>query len=257
MNSARPRSSSSSLRSDTGNSLGVVGSVYKEIDNGEAYQFLQGVLGTDLIPDSAGALRGGRKVFMSTRLPETVVIDPNGIADGIIPFLSFINGHDGTSPFTAVVSPWRIECKNTERFAVKDAAYKWTVRHTTNAMSEIQEARRSLGLTLRYMDEWKAEEELLLQVQATMRDVDKLVESLWPREPKAEESKRAATIHENRRDKIAAIFKAETENVGRNLYASERAVTGYLDNYADLRPRGAYKGHLDLARGVAAVGGYC
>jgi hypothetical protein len=99
------------VRSDTGAPLGCVGGRYEVIDNRAAFEFLQDLVDTyDVTWESAGALREGRKVFVSMRLPRTVRIDAAGINDEIIPFVVAINSHDGSSLFHIVVTPWRPVC---------------------------------------------------------------------------------------------------------------------------------------------------
>ncbi|GAA1540257.1 hypothetical protein GCM10009827_069500 [Dactylosporangium maewongense] len=140
-------------RCDTGAGLGVVGSKYEVLQNEDAFAFLQELVDRhDVLWESAGALRGGRKVFICMRLPNTVTVDAPGVADQIIPFIVVLNSHDGSSQFQVVVTPWRPVCGNTERFALRDAHARWGVRHTCNARERIEEARRTLGLSIEYFN---------------------------------------------------------------------------------------------------------
>jgi hypothetical protein len=110
------------VREDTGAGLGVVGAKYTEIQNRRMFEFLEDLVGQHgVIWQSAGPLRGGRKVFISMRVPDDVVVDPGGLDDTIQLFIVAINSHDGTSTAQVVVTPWRPVCQNTERFAVRDA----------------------------------------------------------------------------------------------------------------------------------------
>lgn len=96
------------VRDDTGDALGVVGRLYQPIQNREAFAFLEDLVGTYGVTwESAGALRDGRRVFVSLRLPDTVIVDADGINDEIVPFVVALNSHDGSSPFQVVVTPWR------------------------------------------------------------------------------------------------------------------------------------------------------
>ena len=76
----------------------------------------------DVTWESAGAVREGRRVFISLRLPDTVIVDAAGINDQIIPFIAALNSHDGSSMLHVVVTPWRPVCANTERFALRGPA---------------------------------------------------------------------------------------------------------------------------------------
>jgi len=81
------------------------------LQNRHLFEFLQDLVDDhDVVWESAGALRDGRKVFVSLRLPQTVTIDAAGINDEIVPFVVAINSHDGSSQAHVVVTPWRPVC---------------------------------------------------------------------------------------------------------------------------------------------------
>ncbi|MFJ5532425.1 DUF932 domain-containing protein [Streptomyces sp. NPDC093261] len=223
------------VRNDTGAALGVVGSRYTPVQNSDGFGFLQELVGDFGVKfESAGALRGGRKVFVSIRLPKSVVVDAEGINDEILPFVAVLNDHAGTGSFQAVVTPWRPVCKNTERFAVRDAHTRWSVRHTRGAADKVREARRTLNLSINYFEEWAAEENQLAQTDLAIDDFRKVLADLWP-EPEADK-KAARTIHEKRSEMLTAMFHAETKRLGGTAYAAERTITDYLDHVAPKRP---------------------
>ncbi|GAA3797305.1 hypothetical protein GCM10022403_034020 [Streptomyces coacervatus] len=133
------------VREDTGAALGAVGRRYQPIQNRAGFEFLQELVGRfDVVWESAGVIRGGRRVFISIRLPESVTVDAEGINDVVVPYVAVMNDHSGQGQFQCVVTPWRPVCANTERFAVRDAASRWAVRHTAGATNQIKEARRTL-----------------------------------------------------------------------------------------------------------------
>lgn len=223
------------VRDDSGDPLGVVGSRYTPIQNRAAFEFLQNLVDDFGVTwESAGATRGGRNVFVCMRLPQHVTIDADGINDEIVPFIAAINSHDGSSPFRVIATPWRPVCRNTERFAVRDAHSRWSVRHTASAMDRINEARRTLGLSLGYYEAWAAEETALAQTAITTSEFDKILAELWPVD--AEASKRSTTLAEQRTSALHDRFSSETDRVGRTAYAAERTITAYLDHLAPVRP---------------------
>lgn len=239
------------LRDDTYVPLGVVGSVYKPFQNRDAMEFLQDLTGTfDLTWESVGATRGGRRVFVSVSLPDTVVIDPEGIHDEIELFIAVINSHDGSSPLTAVVTPWRPVCGNTERFAVRDAVYRWKTRHTKNAKARTDEARRTLGLTLKYRARFAEEENRLAQNAMLIDEFRELVAEMFPRDE--QETKVSKTKRDNREEALTELYGKNADRLGRTAYAAERAFTEYFDNAA---PRKLLGGTLTAARATAIIEG--
>lgn len=241
-------------RDDTGTVLGAVGKVYTPLTNREGFEFLEGLFhGHEFAASSAGSFRDGRRVFITAELPDEMIVDPNGFADHIRQFVAILNSHDGSSPVTAITTPWRIECANTERFALRDAKHKWTIRHTQTAKDKLAQASKTLGLTTQYYHAWKEEEMALVADPFHDNEIDALVDAIWGEAPDANDaSKRAVTLDTDRRDKVRDVFRMERERVGSNAYAAERAITGYVDHYANLRPRGALKGNRlgALAQGI-------
>jgi phage/plasmid-like protein (TIGR03299 family) len=242
-------------RTDTGAGLGVVGSKYEVLQNRDAFAFLQDLVDRyDVVWESAGAVRGGRRVFISMRLPDTVTIDAGGIDDQIIPFIVALNSHDGSSPFQIVVTPWRPVCRNTERFALRDANSRWGVRHTRNARDRIEEARRTLGLSVKYFDEFAAEEEALARTQLALADFHQVVDELW--QPPAEDASiRTRNSHRRRVDELTDLYTENTTRLGTTAYAAERAITEYADWKQTIRPTGSLRGNNLAARATAVLEG--
>lgn len=226
------------VRVDTGASLGVVGRFYHVVQNREAFAFLQDLVNDfNVTWESAGALRDGKKVFVSMRLPENVRIDAEGIDDEIIPFICAINTHDGCSPFTCVVTPWRPDCGNTERFAVRDALTKWTIRHTRSATQRFEEARRTLRLSLNYFEQFADEETALARTDLAIDEFQRVISALWEVEDDATDRIKATAAA--RREQLTGLFESETQRTGRTAYAGERALTEYLDYFGGVRPSAA------------------
>ncbi|WP_229871858.1 DUF932 domain-containing protein [Streptomyces longisporoflavus] len=223
------------VRADTGAALGAVGSRYTPIQNRAGFVFLQELVSRyDVVWESAGLLRGGKRVFISIRLPETVAVDADGINDIVVPYIAVMNDHSGNGQFQCVVTPWRPVCANTERFAVRDAVTRWAVRHTAGATSQIKEARRTLGLSARYFEQFAAEETALARTDIAIADFHQVIADLWPLEEDA--SKRKRTNHAARLDAITDVYRTESGRVGHTAYAAERAITGYLDHLTPRRP---------------------
>ncbi|MET9122975.1 DUF932 domain-containing protein [Streptomyces sp. NPDC004528] len=223
------------VRMDTTAALGIVGQRYQVFQQREIFTFLEDLAATHgILWESAGALRGGRRVFITMQVPDTLVVDRGGIADEIILFIVAINSHDGGSQAEVVVTPWRVVCGNTERFALADARSRWGIRHTSGGLERVEEARRHLGLTLKYGQAFEAEETALARTDLAIDDFHQVIADLWPMDDDATD--RTKSNHAARTDALDGIFRTEAERVGRTAYAAERAVTDYLDHVAPRRP---------------------
>lgn len=229
------------IRTDTGYGLSNVGTRYTPLQNHEAFTFLQQLVDDkDVVWESAGALRDGRKVFISMKLPESLRIDPDGVNDEIVPFLVAVNSFDGQTMFRVVVTPWRPVCGNTERFALRDATASWGVRHTTNAKTRIDEARRTLGLTVDYFDSFAREENVLAQTTLEIDAFLAVIEELFPT-PDEDEAKRTMTSHKDRVEDLTNRWVDNVSRLGKTAYAAERAITEHLDWGQRLNPQGSLK----------------
>lgn len=239
------------LRTDTGDALGTVGERYKVFQNRRVFKFLQDLVQRyDTVWESAGALRGGRKVFVTMRIPHSIVIDRGGLNDEIALYLAVINSHDGTSSAESVVTPWRIECGNTERFATRDAVHRWGIRHTKGGLSALEEARRTLGLTLDYAKAFEVEENQLVRTDLLIDDFHKMIDSLWTVDEDATD--RQKSFAQQRHDELEGMFHEGARKLGRTAYAAERTITDFLDHRMGVVPRNLSE---DLARAQRSLEG--
>lgn len=226
-------------REDTGAPLGVVGTDYEAggvVQNRTGFEFLQDLFNLyDVVWQSAGPLRGGKKTFVSMRLPEGVVVDADGVNDHVDIYVVAINSFDGKSPFMNLVTPWRVECANTERFSIRDAITTWKVRHTRNALSNLDRARTALKIGLQYREAFGAEENLLAQTTLTIDGFHEVIrsEDLWPIADDA--TKNAQTRHAAKMDIIDGLWAKNTTKLGRTAYAAERAITEYIDHHTPVK----------------------
>ncbi|MEV8095187.1 DUF932 domain-containing protein [Kitasatospora sp. NPDC085879] len=221
------------FRDDTGDWLGgLVGNTWTPIQNREAFAFLDELVGGGHVTyETAGALDGGRVVFMSTKSP-SITIDPEGAADRIDLYTLFANSHDGRSAAVAVETPIRAVCTNTLDLAMGEAQRTWKIRHTKEALTDLEEARKALGFTERYAAAFEAEATQLFQTEMTNQEFDKLIAQLWT--PPAEGArKNLVAAHQERRDCLHYLFaEAPTQdNIRGTQWAALQAVVEHDDFY--------------------------
>lgn len=212
----------------TGEPFGTVGNIYRVIQNRQAFEFLQAIVESEFAKFStAFPLNGGRRCVVSMKVPDDIVIDAEGVADHIQLYLAFFNNHDGQGKAECKVTPWRPRCRNTERLALQHAVSGWGTRHTTNAMNRLEEARREMGLVTSYAQELAKEETELLRQKFEMDQFNALMAELFP--VGEEPTKRQADRHARRTEQLEELWAVESKAVGKNAYAAERAVTGWVD----------------------------
>ena len=141
--------------------LGVVGTGYEPLQNEDHAEFLNNLADqSGAVFDTAGSLRGGRQVFITMQLPDSLRI---GGTDAVDLNIAALNSHDGSGAFRILVTPVRVVCANTQAAALAAHASSFSIRHTRNAKAAVAAARDALGLTFSYVEAFEAEAERLIR----------------------------------------------------------------------------------------------
>ena len=230
--------------------LGVVGKNYEVVQNAEAFAFLNYM--TDefgAVFETAGSLHGGRKVFMSMKMPKTMLI---GGHDAVELYLLAWNSHDGLSAFNVVATPQRVVCQNTLTAAIRSQRSSWSIRHTGDVQRQVTQARETLGLTFAYADEFQKEANALIDQQFTADEFDRLVASLV-KAPKDATERQQEAVKKTRAD-IATFWTAPTQaNIAGTKWAAYNAVTEWAD-WAKPAKQGDAGRALRVVADIAATG---
>jgi len=134
--------------------FGLVTPKYTPIQNHEAFQFFDSVVGEKkAIYETAGSLRGGERVWVMANLKGT--LDIRG--DEIKRYLILMNSHDGSLALQMFFSPVRVVCMNTLRMALASAAQSFYSRHTSGIMDRVHDAQEILGLAHKYYHDFAAD----------------------------------------------------------------------------------------------------
>lgn len=126
--------------------LGIVGSRYSIVQNKEAFDFTDALIGEGMKYETAGSLKGGRQVWLLGKMPETEIL-----GDKLEPYVCFTNTHDGSGAVRVCMTPVRVVCNNTLNFALSTAKRKWSCVHKGNIQGKLSEARQTLGLMDLYL----------------------------------------------------------------------------------------------------------
>lgn len=216
--------------------LGVVGSGYLALQNEEHAEFLNLLAdASGAIFDTAGSLRGGRQVFVTMRLPESLKI---GGTDRVDLNIAALNSHDGSSAFRLMITPVRVVCANTQAAALRDHVSSWSIRHTRNAKAAVQAARDALGLTFAYAEAFRAEANRLVEQEMTDAQFFGLVRAAFGFAP----DDAPARVRNASRDRYATLgrlfHEAETQaGIRGTAWAGYQAVTEYVDHFAPVRTK--------------------
>ncbi len=133
------------VRTDTWQVLGVVGSRYSIIQNRDAFATFDALVGEgEAIYHTAGVLGKGERIWLLAKLPDYIRV--NG-ADFVEKYLLLTNSHDGSGPVRVKLTPVRVVCENTLALALNGEEQEVHIRHTAQAGARLKEAHEILGLT--------------------------------------------------------------------------------------------------------------
>jgi len=219
------------VRGDTGEVLGIVGERYRIVQNGEAFRFVDQLLGSAMHFETAGSLQGGRRVWVLARLPEHVEVG----GDAVRPYVLLMNSHDGSTALVAATTPVRVVCQNTLNWGLERARQRFSIRHTEAAAQRVHEARRVLDLSMDYYEQFKRQGDHLASERCSERQLKGVLEELYPTGTADVVTPRARRSREKVRERITTLFlSGETQG---NAPGSKWAAVNAIVEYGDwLRP---------------------
>lgn len=214
--------------------IGNVGEAYHIIQNEEHAALLNALVDESGAHfETAGALDGGRRVFITMKLPGHIQI---GGVDRVDNYIAAMNSHDGSAAFSFIVTPVRIVCQNTLNLAFSQASHVIKTRHTSGAQRLIvAQARQALDMTFEYIEGFQEQAERLINTTLTQGAFDEII----AREFGAPEDAAPATITRTDRklDEMSRLFAdAYTQEGIRNTaWAGLNAITEWADHFSPTR----------------------
>jgi len=220
--------------------MGVVGKNYTPIQNLDAFNFMDSLVEEGLMRyHTAGSLSGGRRVWMLGKVGESEIVPK----DKVDHYLFLYNGFDGKTALRCLWTDVRVVCANTARAALgRGAKSGVSVRHTRNAMANIQEAQKVLGLAVEAFDESADFMRTLADTPMPTSDWVDFCLELVP-EPATDEdgniSKRARNRVDSQRKELTSLYVSGTGSsipgVRGTAWGAYNALTEYASYYRTTR----------------------
>jgi phage/plasmid-like protein (TIGR03299 family) len=218
-------------RETDGKILGVVGPEYRALQNADAFNFFEPFIASgEASYETAGALRGGRRVWVLAKInraPSVIVAKSD---DKIEKFVLLSNSHDGTLAVRVGFTPIRVLCSNTLALAHGDGASKLIrLRHRTNVLANLESVREVMSVADARFESTAEQYRRLAAREINADDLKKYV-SLVFAAPNADEN--ARPDHQRILSKIVPLFETGRGNdlpgVRGTLWAAYNGVTEYL-----------------------------
>jgi phage/plasmid-like protein (TIGR03299 family) len=213
-------------REDTGDCLGVMRGQYEPIQNAEAFAFFDSLIGQGAaVYDTAGALRGGKQVWMLAKVDGEVDI----CGDAHRQFALMLTSHDGSYALQVQWVTERVVCANTLSIALRGAANTCKIRHRANWQDKEAEAARVLGLGEHY---FKSVAESLNGLNSKLLSPEQAEQFGKLLLPAGEDE---STRNKNIRSEIDVLFGRGAGNKGQSRWDMLQAVSDYADHGMTLR----------------------
>lgn len=163
------------VKANDGICVGVVSDRYKPLQNKEAFDFMDSLLGKDVKYETAGALQNFKKVWMLACLEGRKVLD-----DEVIPYMVLSNSFDGKGSIKVAMTPVRVVCQNTLNMALGGANRMYSTKHVGDMEEKKHTAQMVLGFSRKYMEAFSKEAENLALIHVTKQEYCKFLDSLFP-----------------------------------------------------------------------------
>lgn len=242
------------VRDDINRPLGVVGKNYKVLQNYEAFDWFDSIVGSrEAIFETAGALGNGETIFITAKLPKSIIVKQDVIDN----YLLLTNCHSGKSSMQVMFTPIRVVCNNTLQAALSQNKYKVSIIHKGNLKDKLRIAERIMGISNRlrvealdlyeqmYAKEIHSEREVIKYICNTILSSEELKSLIERNGTEYFKDKRLSGLNitkDNRRlisktklYTIENIMNYYNEGVGQKsiphtMYRAYNAVTGYIQN---------------------------
>lgn len=162
-------------RSSDNSILGIVTNKYKVVQNFEAFDFTDNLIGEEMFYETAGSLKNGKTIWLLGKLPEKYIV-----GDKFEPYVCFTNSHDGTGAIKIAMTPIRVVCNNTLNMALAGAKRIWSTKHMGNMNAKLAEARHTLALANDYMESLSIEADKLANTKMDEDEVIKTLNEMFP-----------------------------------------------------------------------------
>ncbi len=248
----RPVNRVALVRSDNRTILGTATPRYSTIQNLEAFEFFDEIVGRgEAAYHAAGAFRDGERVYILAKLPGTIRTIMDDVSEK---FLLLTTGHDGVNSLQALFLPVRVFCTNVLPRLLSRVAV--TIRHTVgNVKHKLTEARRLLGIADNQFTKMEDVSKSLASRQMTTAELGAYVSALVP-DPEIPTERSLGSV-KRRRETIHRLFETGRGNdyagVRGTAWAALNAAVEFADY--DLPVRGRSDSERTSRRAESALFG--
>lgn len=215
------------VRTDTKQPLGIVGSKYTVLQNKDAFSFFDAVVSVkEAMYETAGALGLGERIWLLAKLPGYIKTVGEDITEK---YLLLTNTHDGSGSVQVMLTPIRVVCQNTLNIGMSRGSNKSKIRHTFNMGMKVEEVRKTLGLINQQFTILEEATQKLAMVDLTNEALESYIKKTGLIPNGEEMSTRAKNIM----DEVSALFVngkgADLPGAKGTAWGAFNAIVEYVD----------------------------
>jgi phage/plasmid-like protein (TIGR03299 family) len=228
------------VRKDTDDVLGIVGSKYEVVQNRDAFVFFDSLVndGSGIKYETAGALGNGERIFITAKMPDVIKV---GRKDVIEEYIFLTTSHDGSGSIMAAFTPVRIVCNNTLNMALKEHSNAVFIKHTANAETKLKEAAKIIAISHNMSEQletlfnrWSKvrinDAELMKLIQLAMSPSAEVFKAVAEEDSSYEFTKHFETVCGEVYQYAMVSDTQQMETTAGTLFGAYNAVTGYYQN---------------------------
>lgn len=245
-------------RSTDGKVLGIVSGKYTLVQNAEAFDFTDSLVGEGITYETAGSLRGGKQIWLLGRMPDTKIL-----GDDFEPYICFTNTHDGSGAVRACMTPVRVVCNNTLNMALSGAKRSWSTPHRGNVQAKLDEARQTLQLAQKYLVKLDEEADKLANAKMSDAEIQAVLNTMFAVPEKASERQKR-NAEAAKQEIVVCMMRPDLEQYLNTRWGFINAVSDFVGhseparrtvNYDENRWANIIGGHMILDKAFALIGG--
>ena len=218
--------------------LGIVSDRYKIVQNTEAFEFTDALIGETengvVKYETAGSLCGGKRVWLLAKMPTQKILD-----DDVEPYMFFSNTHDGSGAIKVGLTPVRIVCNNTLNIALNTAKRQWSTKHIGNMQSKLEEAKLCLQLADKYMKGLNEEADRLANATLYKEQIDEIFNEMFPIDDDTTERKKN-NINEFKNEYYMCYLRPDIAQFMNTAWGAVNAMSDVITHSAPKRNTANY-----------------
>lgn len=223
-------------RSSDNHTLGIVSGKYKIVQNHEAFEFTNSLIGNGVTYETAGSLNGGKRVWLLAKLPESKILN-----DKFENYIVFTNSHDGTGAVQACVTPVRVVCQNTLNLALNDASRRWSTRHMGDLQSKLAEGQRALGLAETYIKKLDEEANHLVEIKVDEAKIEWMFDRVFPVNFNKDTERKIRNVQTMKENLFRCLKAPDLTQYKGTAWGVINAVTDFADHAPPVRLTNNYQ----------------